>query len=123
LFARPLINVKNLIDLRDDTDGQLIFAIEEHPEVATRLNNLAGLYRAQGQYAQAELLYKRDGDERAGARVAAILSISVDWMHGSPNRRTVSAPGYISLNEVIRMIYEVGSHWRRQDKCPGGRHS
>ena len=29
------------------------------PEVAVTLNNLAGLYRAQGQYAQAEPLYQR----------------------------------------------------------------
>jgi CHAT domain-containing protein len=30
-----------------------------HPEVATSLNNLAGLYRKQGRYADAEPLYKR----------------------------------------------------------------
>jgi CHAT domain-containing protein len=31
----------------------------EHPDVATALNNLAGLYRAQGRYAEAEPAYKR----------------------------------------------------------------
>ncbi len=31
----------------------------DHPDVATSLNNLAELYRTQGQYAQAEPLYKR----------------------------------------------------------------
>ena len=31
----------------------------EHPNVATSLNNLAELYRAQGQYAEAEPFYKR----------------------------------------------------------------
>ena len=31
----------------------------EHPDVATSLNNLAVLYRAQGQYAEAEPLYQR----------------------------------------------------------------
>ena len=31
----------------------------EHPDVATSLNNLAGLYHAQGQYAAAEPLLKR----------------------------------------------------------------
>ena len=31
----------------------------DHPSVATSLNNLAELYRVQGQYAQAEPLYKR----------------------------------------------------------------
>ena len=31
----------------------------EHPDVATSLNNLAGLYHAQGRYAKAEPLYQR----------------------------------------------------------------
>ncbi len=31
----------------------------EHPDVATSLNNLAALYRAQGKYAEAEPLYQR----------------------------------------------------------------
>ena len=31
----------------------------EHPDVARSLNNLAGLYRAQGKYAEAEPLYRR----------------------------------------------------------------
>ncbi|MBT1570101.1 tetratricopeptide repeat protein, partial [Klebsiella pneumoniae] len=31
----------------------------DHPDVATSLNNLAELYRSQGQYAQAEPLFKR----------------------------------------------------------------
>ena len=30
-----------------------------HPNVATSLNNLAALYQTQGNYAQAEPLYKR----------------------------------------------------------------
>ena len=31
----------------------------EHPDVAKSLHNLAGLYKAQGRYAEAESLYKR----------------------------------------------------------------
>ncbi len=31
----------------------------EHPDVAQSLNNLAELYRAQGNYAEAEPLYQR----------------------------------------------------------------
>ena len=31
----------------------------EHPDVAQTLNNLAGLYHSQGQYAKAEPLYER----------------------------------------------------------------
>jgi len=39
----------------------------EHPDVAASLNNLAELYRAQGKYAEAEVI----GDPRAGARAGA----------------------------------------------------
>jgi len=31
----------------------------EHPDVGTIVNSLAGLYKAQGQHAKAEPLYKR----------------------------------------------------------------
>ena len=31
----------------------------QHQDVATSLNNLAGLYSAQGRYAEAEPLYQR----------------------------------------------------------------
>ena len=31
----------------------------DHPDTASSLNNLAGLYRAQGRYAEAEPLYRR----------------------------------------------------------------
>jgi tetratricopeptide (TPR) repeat protein len=39
---------------------QLVKALvdEEHPDVATSLNNLAGLYSSQGKYEEAELLYR-----------------------------------------------------------------
>ncbi|MCW5208004.1 tetratricopeptide repeat protein, partial [Desulfobulbus sp. US2] len=32
---------------------------KDHPSVATTLNNLAGLYKQQGRYDEAEPLYKR----------------------------------------------------------------
>ena len=32
---------------------------KDHPNVATSLNNLAGLYRDQGKYVEAEPLHKR----------------------------------------------------------------
>ena len=31
----------------------------EHPRFGTSLNNLAGLYKLQGRYSEAEPLYKR----------------------------------------------------------------
>ncbi len=32
---------------------------EEHPDVASSLNNLAGLYKSQGKYTEAEPLYQQ----------------------------------------------------------------
>ena len=32
---------------------------EEHPDYATSLNNLAGLYKSMGEYAKAEPLYRQ----------------------------------------------------------------
>jgi tetratricopeptide (TPR) repeat protein len=37
---------------------------EEHPDVATSLNNLAGLYRSQGKYEEAEPLYRSALEKR-----------------------------------------------------------
>ena len=42
----------------------------EHPDVAASLNNLAGIYKAQGNYAQAEPLYKRPKPVRSTSSVA-----------------------------------------------------
>ena len=33
--------------------------VPEHPDIASPLNNLAGLYRAKGDYAKAEPLFQR----------------------------------------------------------------
>ncbi|WP_372478254.1 tetratricopeptide repeat protein [Nostoc mirabile] len=44
---------------------------EEHPDVATSYNNLAALYKSQGQYSDAEPLYKKALD-------IAELSLGVD---------------------------------------------
>ena len=49
-----------------------------HPDVATSLNNLAGLYRSQGKYADAEPLYQR---------ALNILEEALGLKH--PNTRTV----------------------------------
>ena len=45
-------------DIPPTTESEKAFG-RDHPSVAGSLNNLAGLYRTQGQYAQAEPLYKR----------------------------------------------------------------
>jgi tetratricopeptide (TPR) repeat protein len=37
---------------------------EEHPDVAMSLNNLAGLYRSQGKYEEAEPLYRSALEKR-----------------------------------------------------------
>jgi tetratricopeptide (TPR) repeat protein len=49
--AEPLY--KKALELRQRLLG------EEHPDVATSYNNLAGLYRSQGRYSEAEPLYKK----------------------------------------------------------------
>jgi len=52
-YDRAVVVAKKALDLAEKARGP------NHPDVATSLNNLAGLYDAQGQYAQAEPLYKR----------------------------------------------------------------
>src|SRR4029450_3212910 len=37
----------------------------DHPDVANVLNNLAGIYQDQGEYAEAERLYRRAGEMAA----------------------------------------------------------
>ena len=49
--AEPLL--QRALQIREKALGP------EHPDVATSLNNLAVLYRAQGRYAEAEPLYQR----------------------------------------------------------------
>ncbi|MFC2032217.1 tetratricopeptide repeat protein, partial [Chloroflexota bacterium] len=49
--AEPLY--KRALEIREKVLGP------EHPDTATSLNNLAGLYNDQGLYKEAEPLYKR----------------------------------------------------------------
>ena len=46
------------VNIRAERHTQTAFG-PDHPNVGTSLNNLAELYANQGQYAQAEPLYKR----------------------------------------------------------------
>ena len=47
-------------DVIQPTTGQVEKALgSEHPDIGISLNNLAGLYRAQGRYAEAEPLFRR----------------------------------------------------------------
>ena len=52
-YERAVIVAKKALQVAEENAGP------DHPDVAASLNNLALLYRAQGQYAQAEPLYKR----------------------------------------------------------------
>ncbi len=54
--AKPRVFQKQLVPAGDSSH---VSACPEHPDVATSLNNLAELYRAQGQYANAQPLYQR----------------------------------------------------------------
>ena len=62
---------------------------ENHPDVATSLNNLAGLYYAQGKYAEAEPLYQR---------AIAILLATLGENH--PNTQTVMMNYYLMLSQL-----------------------
>ncbi|WP_292761209.1 tetratricopeptide repeat protein, partial [Nostoc sp. NOS(2021)] len=61
--AEPLY--KKALELRQRLLG------EEHPDVASSYNNLAGLYHSQGRYSDAEPLYKK-------ALSIAELSLGID---------------------------------------------
>ena len=52
-YDRAVVVAKKALEVAEENVGP------NHPDVATSLNNLAELYDTQGQYAQAEPLYKR----------------------------------------------------------------
>lgn len=52
-YDRAVVVAKKALEVAEKNVGL------NHPDVSTSLNNLAALYKAQGQYAQAEPLYKR----------------------------------------------------------------
>jgi len=52
-YDRGVVVAKKALEVAETSVGV------DHPDVATSLNNLAGLYDTQGQYASAEPLYKR----------------------------------------------------------------
>ena len=52
-YDRAVVVAKKALQVAEQNVGP------NHPDVATSLNNLALLYQTQGQYAQAEPLYKR----------------------------------------------------------------
>ena len=63
----------------------------DHPDVATSLNNLAGLYESQGRYAEAEPLY---------LRAVAIFLDRLGENH--PNTQTVWRNFIMFLEESIQ---------------------
>ena len=64
---------------------------EEHPDVATSLNNLAALYRSQGRYEEAEPLY-----------LSAITIFLQRLGENHPNTQTVINNFIQSLSEAIQ---------------------
>ncbi len=81
---------------------------ENHPHVASSLNNLAGLYSSQGRYPEAEPLYERS---------IAILRERLGDNH--PNTQTVMENYLICLNNLADFHqfignYEVSNHYRQQ---------
>ena len=72
----------------------------EHPDLATRLNNLARLYRATGRYAEAEPLYQR-----------AIAIFEASHRPGHPNIATVRA-NYARTSDPARPLQRRASPTR-----------
>ena len=60
-YARATVVAKKALQVAEHALGP------DHPDVARSLNELAELYRVQGQYAQAESLAKRASDLGKGA--------------------------------------------------------
>ena len=52
-YKRATVIAEKALNVAEENVGP------DHPDVATSLNNLAELYRAQGEYAKAEPLYTR----------------------------------------------------------------
>ncbi|MBW4446067.1 MAG: tetratricopeptide repeat protein [Spirirestis rafaelensis WJT71-NPBG6] len=82
---------------------------EEHPDVATSLNNLALVYRHQGHYSKAELLYRKAlelmrhllGEEHPD--VAASLN-NLALLYKSQGRYTEAQPLYQQALELMRRL-------------------
>jgi tetratricopeptide (TPR) repeat protein len=82
---------------------------ERHPDVATSLNNLAGLYRAQGRYDEAEPLYRQALElsrELLGERhpdVATSLN-NLAYLYQSQGRYDEAEPLYRQALELSREL-------------------
>ncbi|UKO97304.1 tetratricopeptide repeat protein [Nostoc sp. UHCC 0870] len=82
---------------------------EEHPSVATSLNNLAGLYESQGRYSKAEPLYKQSltltqhllGDENPS--VATSLN-NLALLYKSQGKYSQAEPLYIQALALRRKL-------------------
>ena len=74
----------------------------EHPDVATSLNNLAVLYRAQGRYREAEPLYQR--------------ALAIREQVLGPDHPHVAA----SLNNLAG-LYQAQGRYGRPNRCISGR--
>ena len=66
----------------------------DHPYAAASLNNLAGLYRTQGRYTEAEPLHQRvleilELDEKAQIDIPHLLAALALWEHAEASARHV----------------------------------
>ena len=82
---------------------------EEHPSIATTLNNLAGLYQSQGRYEEAEPLYlqalkirrKLLGEEHPS--IATTLN-NLAGLYQSQGRYEEAEPLYLQALEISRKL-------------------
>ena len=85
---------------------------EEHPDVATSLNNLAALYKSQGKYSQAEPLYQQAlemtrrllGEEHPS--VATSLN-NLAYLYSSQGRYSEAEPLYQQALEIYERCLGV----------------
>ena len=81
----------------------------EHPDTLTSVNNLAGLYQAQGRYGEAEALLKaRAGGQGAGAGAGASRYA---------NKREQSGFLYRARAAIARQSRFISERWRAASGC------
>jgi esterase/lipase superfamily enzyme/tetratricopeptide (TPR) repeat protein len=115
-------NVVGKNHLTAETVLKDLTALPEHPSVAIRLNNLAGLYEDQGHYDEAEPLYKRAIaiDEKAlGADhpIVARMRINLGSLYKSQ-----SQPRYDDAEPLLKSALEIMEKEKEKEKGFGPTH-
>jgi esterase/lipase superfamily enzyme len=137
LAVQALVLTANFVGndhLTAETVLKDLTALPEHPSVAIRLNNLAGLYEDEGRYDKAEPLYKRAIaiDEkvlRTDHPIVAWMRINLGSFYKSQGRYDDAEPllqSALEINEKVfgpthpklaNILSQLGDLYRLQHKC------